>query len=154
MMDLEHTVRPHGSDSRRTVMGNGQQACFGMRGPPPSIGDPKALKAETSAVRSVGSIALGLPFPILAAMREALVLVKAETVLRWDRERGHRMRVLPRFRRIRRGGRPRIDAEIRGLISRMARDNVLWGAPRVHGELLKLGIDIGQTSVAKYMVKG
>jgi hypothetical protein len=57
--------------------------------------------------------------------REALVLVKAETVLRWDRERGHRMRVLRRFRRIRRGGRPRIDAEIRCLISRMARDNVL-----------------------------
>ena len=61
------------------------------------------------------------------------------------------MRLLPTFRRIRRGGRPRIDAEIRDLISRMARDNVLWGAPRIHGELLMLGFKVSQATVSRYI---
>jgi hypothetical protein len=51
------------------------------------------------------------------------------------------------------GGRPQIDAELRVLIRRMSMDNPLWGAPRIHGELLKLGFEIAQSSVAKYMVK-
>jgi hypothetical protein len=51
------------------------------------------------------------------------------------------MRLLPRFRCRRRGGRPRIDAEIRDLISHMARDHVLWGTPRIHGELLIVPTD-------------
>ena len=83
--------------------------------------------------------------------REALILVRAETVLRWDRQRGDRMRLLPRFRRSRRGGRPRIDAEIRDLISRVARDNMLWGAPRIHGELLMLGFNVSQATVSRYL---
>src|SRR3981189_44982 len=49
--------------------------------------------------------------------------------------------------------RPTLPTEIRKLIREMSIANPLWGAPRIHGELLKLGIDIGQTSVAKYMVK-
>src|SRR5258705_10167535 len=53
----------------------------------------------------------------------------------------------------RRGGRPIVPIEIRRLILEMSIANPLWGAPRIHGELLKLGIDIGQTSVAKYMCK-
>jgi hypothetical protein len=52
-----------------------------------------------------------------------------------------------------RGGRPQISAELRALIRRMSNENPLWGAPRIHGELLKLGFDIAQSSVAKYMVK-
>ena len=59
--------------------------------------------------------------------REALVLVQAGTVLRWDRQRAGRMRLIPRFRRRRRGGRPRIDAEIRDLISHMARRQCALG---------------------------
>jgi hypothetical protein len=51
------------------------------------------------------------------------------------------------------GGRPKIDAELRALIRRMSAENPLWGAPRIHGELLKLGFEVGQSSVAKYMVK-
>jgi hypothetical protein len=51
------------------------------------------------------------------------------------------------------GGRPQIDAELRVLIQRMSMDNPLWGAPCIHGELLKLGFEIAQSSVAKYMVK-
>src|ERR1700694_4494100 len=58
-----------------------------------------------------------------------------------------------RWRSRRRGGRPTLPTEIRKLIREISIANPLWGAPRIHGELLKLGIDIGQTSVAKYMVK-
>jgi hypothetical protein len=51
------------------------------------------------------------------------------------------------------GGRPQIDTELRALIRRMNVENPLWGAPRIHGELLKLGFEVAQSSVAKYMVK-
>src|SRR5436305_7199481 len=51
------------------------------------------------------------------------------------------------------GGRPKIDADLRALIRRMSAENPLWGAPRIHGELLKLGFKVAQSSVAKYMVK-
>jgi transposase InsO family protein len=51
------------------------------------------------------------------------------------------------------GGRPQIDADLRALIRRMSADNPLWGAPRIHGELLKLGFEVAQSSVAKYMTK-
>ena len=58
--------------------------------------------------------------------------------------------------RVRHGqpGRPAVPKDIRELIRRMSRENPLWGAPRIHGELLKLGINIGETSVGKYMVRG
>ena len=51
------------------------------------------------------------------------------------------------------GGRPQIGTELRALIRRMSVENPLWGAPRIHGELLKLGFKVAQSSVAKYMVK-
>lgn len=84
--------------------------------------------------------------------RSALILVQPETVIGWHRK-GFRL-----FWRWKSGhgrrGRPRVAAETRQLIRRMSRENPLWGAPRIHGELLKLGIDIGETSVSKYMVRG
>jgi Homeodomain-like domain len=52
-----------------------------------------------------------------------------------------------------RGGRPQIDTELRALIRQMSVENPRWGAPRIHGELLKLGFEIAQSTVAKYMVK-
>jgi hypothetical protein len=52
-----------------------------------------------------------------------------------------------------RGGRPQIETELRALIRRMSIQNPLWGAPRIHGELPKLGLAVAQSSVAKYMVK-
>jgi len=57
--------------------------------------------------------------------------------------------------KIRRGkpGRPAVPKEVRELIRMQSRENPLWGAPRVHGELLKLGINVGETSVTKYMVR-
>jgi regulator of protease activity HflC (stomatin/prohibitin superfamily) len=58
-----------------------------------------------------------------------------------------------RWKSRRRGGRPPIEAELRALIRQMSTENLLWGAPRIHGELLKLGFEVAQSSVAKYMVK-
>lgn len=80
-----------------------------------------------------------------------LSMVKAATVVGWHR---HAFRMFWCWK-IRRGkaGRPLVSGEVRELIRTMSRENPLWGAPRIHGELLKLGIDIGQTSVGKYMVK-
>jgi len=81
---------------------------------------------------------------------DAIVIVKPETVLRWHR-RG--FRAYWRWKSWRRGGRPRIDRELRALIRRMSRENPTWGAPRSHGELLMLGIDISESTVARYMVR-
>jgi hypothetical protein len=80
----------------------------------------------------------------------ALVIVKPETVIRWHRAG---FRLFWRWRSRSRGGRPKVPLEIRQLIRAMSLANPLWGAPRIHGELLKLGIEIGQTSVAKYMTR-
>jgi transposase InsO family protein len=83
--------------------------------------------------------------------RSTLVIVKPETVVAWHRK-GFR---LFWTWKVRHGqpGRPVIARETRDLIRKMCRENPGWGAPRIHGELLKLGIDIGETSVSKYMVR-
>ena len=83
-----------------------------------------------------------------ADWRSALVLVKPETVIAWHRK-GFR---LFWTWKVRHGatGRPTVSREVRDLIRTMSRENPLWGAPRIHGELLKLGMNIGQTSVSKY----
>ena len=84
--------------------------------------------------------------------RSALVIVKPETVVAWHRM-GFRLFWTWKVRRVQ-PGRPAIARETRDLIRRMSRENPTWGAPRIHGELLKLGIDIGESSVTKYMVRG
>ncbi len=81
---------------------------------------------------------------------DALAIVKPDTIIRWHRAG---FRAYWRWKSRRRGGRPTVLQEIRKLIREMSIANPLWGAPRIHGELLKIGIEIGQTSVAKYMVK-
>jgi transposase InsO family protein len=83
--------------------------------------------------------------------RSALVIVKPETVIAWHRK-GFRLFWTWKVRRGRRG-RPAVAREVRDLIRRMSRENPLWGAPHIHGELLKLGIEIGETSVGKYLVR-
>jgi putative transposase len=80
--------------------------------------------------------------------RTALVIVKPETVIAWHR-RGFRLWWTWKSRR--RMGRPTVLADVRALIRTMAQANPRWGAPRIHGELLKLGIDVSQATVAKYM---
>jgi hypothetical protein len=84
--------------------------------------------------------------------RSALVIVKPETVIAWHRK-GFRLFWNWKMSRGQ-PGRPPMSKEIRQLIRKMSRENPLWGAPRIHGELLKLGVDIGETSVGKYIVRG
>src|SRR5499426_2701630 len=83
--------------------------------------------------------------------RSALIIVKPETVIGWHRQ-GFQWYWTWKIRHGR-SGRPRVSKETRDLIRTMSRDNPTWGAPRIHGELLKLGIKISQASVAKYMVR-
>lgn len=75
--------------------------------------------------------------------RSSLIIVQPETVLRWRRQGWSMLRRFGRRRRWH-GGRPRIAVKIRQLIIRMSLENFLWGAPRIHGELLKLGYDVSQ----------
>src|SRR5439155_22667233 len=77
--------------------------------------------------------------------RQALVIVSPDTVLRWQRRRFREYWTKLARRRIQ--GRPPVNAEIRALVARMATANPLWGAPRIHGELLKLGIDVAERTV-------
>lgn len=83
------------------------------------------------------------------AWRNVLVIVKPETVAGWHRA-GFRLfwRLRSRPRRL---GRPKIDAELRALIRRMVEENATWGAPRIHGELLKLGFEVSERTVSRYI---
>jgi hypothetical protein len=89
-------------------------------------------------------------YRLFSNVGEALAIIKPETVVRWHRAG---FRAYWRWKSRPRRGRPKVPLEIRQLIHDMSLANPLWGAPRIHGELLKLGIDVGQTSVAKYMVR-
>src|ERR1700719_3251058 len=89
-------------------------------------------------------------YRLVPGIVDALSIVRPETVVRWHRAG---FRSFWRWKSRRRGGRPRVPLEIRQLIRDMSLANPLWGAPRIHGELLKLGVDVGQTSVAKYMAR-
>src|SRR5882724_1651114 len=81
---------------------------------------------------------------------KATAIVRPETIIRW-----HRMgfRAWWRWKSHNRGGRPGIDQELRDLVRRMCKENPLWGAPRIHGELLKLGFNVAQSTVSKYTLK-
>src|SRR3979490_184050 len=79
-----------------------------------------------------------------------LMIIRPETLVGWHRAGFRRYW---RWEARRGGGRPPIEAELRALIRQMSTENLLWGAPRMHGELLKLGFELAQSSVARYMVK-
>ena len=81
---------------------------------------------------------------------KVLTIIRPETLVRWHRAG---FRCYWRWKSHAQGGRPQIDTDLRALIRRMSMENPLWGAPRIHGELLKLGFEVAQSSVAKYMVK-
>ena len=89
-----------------------------------------------------------LPPPICRL--QVLTMIRPETLLRWHRAG---FRCYWRWKSRSLGGRPQIATNLRALIRRMSIENPLWGAPRIYGELLKLGFEIAQSSVAKYMVK-
>jgi putative transposase len=79
---------------------------------------------------------------------DVLVIVKPETVVGW-----HRLgfRLYWRWRSRSRGGRPKLSEEVRTLIRRMASENSDWGAPKIHGELLKIGFEVSERTVARYL---
>jgi len=81
---------------------------------------------------------------------QVLTIIQPETLVRWHRAG---FRCYWRWKSRSLGGRPQIETNLRVLIRRMSIENPLWGAPRIHGELLKLGFEVAQSSVAKYMVK-
>ena len=89
-------------------------------------------------------------YRLFPSILNAITVVKPETVIGWHR-RG--FRAYWRWKSRRRGGRPRINREIRDLIRRMNKENPLWGAPRIHSELLMLGIEVAQSTVTRYMTK-
>jgi transposase InsO family protein len=99
---------------------------------------------------SIDRLILGGACRLFPKMYDALAIVRPDTVIRWHRAG---FRSYWRWKSRRRCGRPTVPLEIRRLIREMSIANPLWGAPRIHGELLKLGIDVGQTSVAKYMAR-
>ena len=81
---------------------------------------------------------------------KVITVIRPETLVRWHRA-GFRRYWRWKSRLL--GGRPQIDTDLRALIRQMSSENPVWGAPRIHGELLKLGFEVAQSSVAKYMVK-
>src|SRR5450830_506432 len=87
-------------------------------------------------------------WPSLLGMAQ---LVQPETILRWHRAG---FKIFWRWKSRNRAGRPKIDRGLRDLIQRMSRENPLWGASRIHGELLMLGFEVAQSTVSKYMVRG
>jgi hypothetical protein len=99
---------------------------------------------------SIDRLILGGVCRLFPKMYDALAIVRPDTVIRWHRAG---FGSYWRWKSSRRCGRPIVPLDIRRLIREMSIANPLWGAPRIHGELLKLGIDIGQTSVAKYMAR-
>jgi hypothetical protein len=101
-------------------------------------------------LRNIDRLILVWLYRCFPAILNAITVVKPETVICWHR-RG--FRAYWRWKSRRRGGRPRINREIRDLIRRMSKENVLWGAPRIHGELLMLGFGVAQSTVARYMTR-
>jgi hypothetical protein len=78
---------------------------------------------------------------------QVLTIIRPETLIRWHRSGFRRYW---HWKSNPRGRRPRIEMELRALIRQMSTENQLWGAPRIHGELLKLGFGVAQSTVAKY----
>src|SRR5712671_4857579 len=87
-------------------------------------------------------------YRLFPSLLEAAVIFKPETLVRWHRGG---FRLFWHWKSRRRAGRPAVPMGIRSLVRQMSRENPLWGAPRIHGELLKLGIEIAQSWVAKYI---
>ena len=106
--------------------------------------------AKRPAFTNIDRLVFAALYRLVPRVVNALVIVEPETVIGWHRVG---FRLFWRWKSRCRRGRPMVPLEIRQLIRDMSLANPLWGAPRIHGELLKLGIDVGQTSVAKYMAR-
>jgi hypothetical protein len=110
-----------------------------------------AISSKRAPFKSFDRLLFAGLYRLVPSVLDALKILKPETVIRWHRAG---FRAYWRWKSRPRAGRPKIPREIRQLIRDMSVANPLWGAPRIHGELLlKLGINVGQTTVAKYMAR-
>src|SRR5262249_37243999 len=107
--------------------------------------------AKRAAFKSIDRLVFAVLYRLFPGVLDALKVLKPETVIRWHRAG---FRAYWRWKSRPQGGRPKTPGEIRQLIRDMSIANPLWGAPRIHGELRKLGVKVGQTTVAKYMARG
>jgi transposase InsO family protein len=89
-------------------------------------------------------------YGLFPSLLGAIAIVKPATVIGWHRAS---FRAFWRWKSRAPAGRPKIDQELRALIRQMCRENPLWGAPRIHGELLMLGFSVAQSTVSKYMMR-
>jgi hypothetical protein len=104
---------------------------------------------RTSTIRIVFYL-FGWLYRWFPSVLEVVAIVRPETIIRWHRAG---FRAFWRWRSRNRVGRPTVSAELRTLVGEMSRANTLWGAPRIHGELLKLGFEVAQSTVARYMCR-
>ncbi|MFC2146457.1 helix-turn-helix domain-containing protein [Acidobacteriota bacterium] len=84
--------------------------------------------------------------------KDALIFVEPQTVVKWHKQ-GFKLYWKLISQRRKNNGRQPLDKEIKALIRQMAHDNPTWGAPRIHGELMKLGFDVSERSVSRYLAK-
>ena len=111
---------------------------------------PNRKSQKRVRLQNIDRLILVWLYRIFPSIVDAVVVVKPETVIRWHR-RG--FQAYWHWKSRRRGGRPRINREIRDLIRRINRENPLWGAPRIHGELLMLGTEVAESTVGRYMLR-
>jgi hypothetical protein len=109
-----------------------------------------ALRRAPPRLRLRGSDRALLIWMIWPSLLGAAQVVQPETILRWHRAG---LKAFWRWKSRNRVGRPKIDRGLRDLIQRMSRENPLWGASRIHGELLMLGFEVAQSTVSKYMAR-
>jgi putative transposase len=101
-------------------------------------------------IKSTDRIFFSLSKILLSNWKDNLVIVKPETVIKWHRKG---FKLLWKIKSKRKGGRGKIDFEARKLIVQLAKDNASWGIPRIHGEIVKLGYNISQSTVFRYLQK-
>ena len=140
------------ADSRRTAFALQVESKAGSRNPDPTATDQRASSAgtETTAPQQFRRFLFVWLYHWFPSVLGAIVIVRPETIIRWHRAG---FRAYWRWRSRIRVGRPKVSAELRTLIGAMSRANPLWGAPHIHGELLKLGFEVAQSTVARYMCR-
>jgi transposase InsO family protein len=101
-------------------------------------------------IKRTDRIFFSIMVDLLSNWKEKMFIVKPETVIKWHKTA---FKFYWRWKSRPKGGRPKVSREVIALIKRMANDNPLWGAPRIHGELLKLGYEISESTVLRYLPK-
>ena len=118
--------------------------------PSPPASRLEAIGATKLRLRTTDRLIFVWLYRLFPSLLGAAIIFKPETLVRWHRSG---FCLYWRWKSRRRVGRPQVPSEIRDLVRAISQDNPLWGAPRIHGELLKLGIGIAQSTVAKYMCR-